>query len=231
MSYDESENTANNVYIDQIQVDSVDFVKRHPKVRKFLREFVRLEAPHWIESSLQALTMSDRVEFLRAKVNHGLFSVLVPVDNAKSGIIEANTQLDRALQQMLQIMACVSISRLTLQSGYNNYYNFISQVKHVTALTGTAGSKAERAFTERTFNTMSVVVPRFKERRFMQHSDVYCTTRDEWISRIMEEVSLPQKMYCRKSIEDKFLGNQKNRKSLEDKTKKPKKNFENIRII
>lgn len=162
--------------------DKKERKKIHLHFPKFLHEYIRAETRRWSQSSFNALAMSDGAQYIQRNAK------VVPVDNENSGIIEENTQLDAGLHQMLQIRHGLKITPLTLQSAYNNNFNFLKQVKHLTAFTGTAGSKAERSFIERIFNIMSAVVPRFKERKFYQEEDLICENDEEWMRLIIEKV-------------------------------------------
>ena len=151
---------------------------------KFLHEYIRAETPRWAQSSFNALAMSDGAQYIQRNAK------VIPVDNENSGIIEENTLLDAGLHQMLQIRHGLKITSLTLPSACNNNFNFLKPVKHLTAFTGTAGSEAERSFIERTFDIMSTVVPRFKERKFKQEEDLICESDEEWLRLIIEKVYL-----------------------------------------
>jgi preprotein translocase subunit SecA len=122
---------------------------------------------------------------------------IIPVDNENSGIIEQSTQWQAGLHQFVQCEQQVELSPLTLQSASKNIVSFLIDCPWVTSITGTAGPPAERAFVERTFNMMSVVVPRYKKWIFQRHQDHICNSGEQWMQRVCETVCICNLYCCR----------------------------------
>ena len=117
---------------------------------------------------------------------------VMPVDHDNTGMIEADTQWDGGLQQYVQLLKSIPLTPPSTSSAYTTNIVFIKRYgERVSGVTGTLGSRfSERAFNERIFDVLTVVMPRHKESLFMRHPDKICTNKDEWMQEICNTVNI-----------------------------------------
>ncbi|KAI1708194.1 protein translocase subunit SecA 1 [Ditylenchus destructor] len=150
------------------QIQFEDLMAQLPaKIPEFLKEYARKEAERWADSAINALSLVDRVQFIRQSANSSRTD-LIPVDNENTGIVEQNTQWEDGLHQFAQILQFVSNTPLTMQSATKDNLCFIRDQKEVTGITGTIGNEQERKFIEETFNVLTIVVPPFTESKLIR---------------------------------------------------------------
>lgn len=200
-----------SVLKEEIKADLEEIMKspknRPPKIPRHFRDYLFAEGPRIAESAVDALALSDRVHYVMqeqkidsvgdkdadvaAKVAKEPTPIRVyPVDRENTGEIEMNTQWDGGLQQAVQLDNCLKQTSLSVAAAYTDYINFnMVYGSRMSGHTGTLGSNAERNFTERLYNAITVIIPRHRESLFRREKSTVIRCREKWLDKMCEVVS------------------------------------------
>lgn len=156
-----------------------------------MREFSKMQAENWAESSINSRRMENRIQFI--KESEGAKNSIVrvkPVDYDNTGTIQDSTEWEHGMHQAVQILHDLAITPVSVPSAFTSNYRFFDRHgERMIAFTGTLGSDAELRFQQKLLNAITGIMPPHKESLFKQEKTTFCVKRDDWISEVLNEVN------------------------------------------
>ena len=105
-----------------------------------------------------------------------------------TGTDQANSQWDEALHQFLQLKHGCKLSLQSLKAVIVSNVSFFKLYNKLYGLTGTLGSQRERDLLLEIYGVDFVTIPTAKSKQFREDKPILCTSKEEWINHIRNEV-------------------------------------------
>ncbi|XP_076658485.1 uncharacterized protein LOC143362324 [Halictus rubicundus] len=169
-------------------------------VPNYLRAFVEQHLESWINSAINAFFMKERQDYVIDVDRTGTSPDREPnitILDRDTGTDQANSQWGEALHQFLQLKHGCKLSLQSLKAVFVSNVSFFKLYNNLYGLTGTLGSKLERDLLKKEHGVDFVTIPTAKSKQFHEDTPILCTSKDEWINHIRNEV---QKLTKERSV-------------------------------
>lgn len=154
---------------------------------RHLQRFVEQQATIWAKSAVQALTMSEKRDYLIIEVSGK--KVVAPVDYVNTGVVQEKTSWMNGLHQFLQIKHNLAMSSENLTTSFiSNTAYFKRYGNQIFGMSGTLGSKDEQELLRRVYDVDLAFIPTFKIKRFKEIPGIVADSTKSWHENIADSV-------------------------------------------
>ena len=168
------------------------------KLPTHLTDFVNESIPIWIDHAILAKVEYRLDHHYMIKPDETRTKRIMPIDFSNTGIVQPSTTWSDGLHQFLQIKHGLKMTPLTVTTNYlSNIGLFTRYNKNIFGLTGTIGSKDAQNLLDRIYHVDTIIIPPFKQKRYIQLKTILTETDDEWLKTIVSEtISNSRRQRC-----------------------------------
>jgi superfamily II DNA/RNA helicase len=154
-------------------------------VPKHLQSFVEKQAPIWAKSAIQALSMSEKRDYLI--IGQDGKKVIAPIDYASTGVVQERTSWTNGLHQYMQIKHNLAMSSENLTSSFiSNIAYFKRYNRQIFGMSGTLGSTHEQELLKRVYDIDLAFIPTFKPKQFTELPAIVADSNKEWHKALLD---------------------------------------------
>ncbi|CAF4871145.1 unnamed protein product, partial [Rotaria sp. Silwood1] len=158
------------------------------KLPQHLKRFIDESIPIWIDHAILAKVEYRLDHHYMIKSDEARTKRIMPIDFSNTGVVQSCTTWSDGLHQFLQIKHGLKMTALTVTTNYlSNIGLFIRYGKNIFGLTGTIGSKDTQNLLDQIYHVDTIIIPPFKQKRYIQLKPILTANDDQWLKTIVSE--------------------------------------------
>ena len=154
-------------------------------VPKHLQSFVERQAPVWAKSAIQALSTSEKRDYLI--IGQDGKKVIAPIDYASTGVVQERTSWTNGLHQYMQIKHNLAMSSENLTSSFISNMEYFKRYNgQIFGMSGTLGSIHEQELLKHVYDIDLAFIPTFKPKQFTELPAIVAGSNKEWHQALLD---------------------------------------------